>query len=55
MKLRYYLISTLICLLGGFYFAFFQSGNPVAVICFILAVILFTVAQDKQLRDGGDA
>lgn len=50
MKFRYYLISVLICVVGAIYFAFWQDGNPLAIVCCILAVIVFTAAQDKQLQ-----
>jgi hypothetical protein len=51
MKLRYYLITILICLFGGAYFTFWQNGNPLALVCLCLSVIVFTAAQAKQMGD----
>ena len=53
MKLRYYLLSDLICIFGGIYFAFWQNGNPIAIFCFIASVIIFTIAQAKQMTPEG--
>ena len=55
MKLRYYLMTELICLFGAMYFAFWQNGNPLGIGCLILALIVYTATQAKQLSQVGES